>query len=535
MTPRYGKDALIAAAVLAGVIIVHLLLAPTAFRIDEPNILSIARQILDEPLDPYGFGINWNVVEQPAFEVLANPPLVPYWLAVWSRVFGWSEISLHLAMLPFMLAVITGVGRLAHSLGLPAGGSMLLAAGSPGLLVASHVVMPDIAALALLLWAAVGAILYSEAGHRRWFVTAVLCGFAAPLAKYNAIIVIPPLVLMVFLHGSRRVGIGMIATAPVLGLTCWSLVSWFLYGDIHFLSAARFQSGWKFPVNDVLSAFGLGLLPLAAALAPARLSLRREMPLLVVSSALFLAIAFMNGWQGWQHAAIFSFAATLSLRFLGNALTQVLGGDDRRSVVLVVWLVFGLALQFTALFTAVRYMLPLLPAAIMFAMRSWSPRYGPRFYILAGVSVLLSLGVAVSDAATANLYRRVVKEQVAPAASERPIYFAGHWGLQYYLEMIGAEAIDGRQPGSLPARSLVVIAEAPFPQVDPQVASTFWEGAGHRQIQIQPRSPLRSVSCDASVNIHAPGVGTCPKGRAPLVPFGFSQAAADTIHLFDLP
>src|ERR1700753_1823182 len=72
--------------------------APAAFRIDEPNILAIAQRISVAPLDPDGFRVNWNGQTEPAYGVLANPPLVPAWLALVARVCGWRELPLHLAM-----------------------------------------------------------------------------------------------------------------------------------------------------------------------------------------------------------------------------------------------------------------------------------------------------------------------------------------------------------------------------------------------------------------------------------------------------
>jgi hypothetical protein len=84
----------------------------SAFRIDEPNMLAVARQIAAEPLDPYGFEINWLGRSEPAFNVLSNPPLLPYWLAAWASIFGWTESAIRMAMLPFGILLLFAGMRL---------------------------------------------------------------------------------------------------------------------------------------------------------------------------------------------------------------------------------------------------------------------------------------------------------------------------------------------------------------------------------------------------------------------------------------
>ena len=65
------------ALVLAAFVVAQLFFLPTAFRVDDTNILAIARQIAKAPLDPYGFTFNWTGTPRAAFDILANPPLVP--------------------------------------------------------------------------------------------------------------------------------------------------------------------------------------------------------------------------------------------------------------------------------------------------------------------------------------------------------------------------------------------------------------------------------------------------------------------------
>src|SRR5437868_9154679 len=86
-------------AVLAVFVLLQIAFLGGAFRIDDTNILAIAKQIARAPLDPYGFTFNWTGTSRPAFDILANPPLAPAAIAIWAAIFGWTEISLHVLTL----------------------------------------------------------------------------------------------------------------------------------------------------------------------------------------------------------------------------------------------------------------------------------------------------------------------------------------------------------------------------------------------------------------------------------------------------
>jgi len=60
-----------------------------AFHIDDPLFLYTAQHILDDPLDFYGFPVNWYATAMPMHEVNQNPPLLAYYLAPFGALFGW--------------------------------------------------------------------------------------------------------------------------------------------------------------------------------------------------------------------------------------------------------------------------------------------------------------------------------------------------------------------------------------------------------------------------------------------------------------
>ena len=75
------------------------------------TFLKAARQIRSNPLDFYGFRVNWYGTEQPMWEVTKNPPLGSFFIALAAEVAGWSELALHLAFL--LPAVAAALGTLA--------------------------------------------------------------------------------------------------------------------------------------------------------------------------------------------------------------------------------------------------------------------------------------------------------------------------------------------------------------------------------------------------------------------------------------
>jgi ribose/xylose/arabinose/galactoside ABC-type transport system permease subunit len=58
-----------------------------------------AKQIQIDPIDFYGFTVNWYGTEMPMVQVTENPPGACYYIAMVGRLFGWSEIVLHTAFL----------------------------------------------------------------------------------------------------------------------------------------------------------------------------------------------------------------------------------------------------------------------------------------------------------------------------------------------------------------------------------------------------------------------------------------------------
>ena len=169
---------------------------PTAFRIDEPYYLAIAQQITRHPTDPYGFRINWLGAPKLVSETFANPPLVPAWIAAWEGFFPPNEYSIHVAMLCFGLLSIHGLVLLAKRYQVDPSLAALLLCFSPAFFLGSQVVMLDVPMLSLLLLGVTYALAYQETGRKSAWAVAFAASFLCPLTKYNGLLIVPLLVLL---------------------------------------------------------------------------------------------------------------------------------------------------------------------------------------------------------------------------------------------------------------------------------------------------------------------------------------------------
>src|SRR5438132_11298420 len=88
-----------------------------AWHIDDTLFLLSARQILHQPLDFYGFEVNWSGHDAPMIDEMKNPPLTSYYQTAVAAIAGFKEPLMHLAFIPFAVAAVAGTFLLARKLG----------------------------------------------------------------------------------------------------------------------------------------------------------------------------------------------------------------------------------------------------------------------------------------------------------------------------------------------------------------------------------------------------------------------------------
>ena len=332
---------------------------------------------LSPPLNPYGFQINWDGTPEWAFKTLANPPLVPAYFAAWHCLFPWNEISFHVAVLPFSLIALYAFGLIATHFNVDSTTAQVLLCCSPAFFLGSQVLMQDVPMLSLFLLAVGCAIRYDTQEALLPFSFPFLRRSAVRWAKYNGLVLVPVLLVLV-LAGNRKRGLVSLVCAPLFSLALWCCFTWFKYEQNHFLAMAAFEKNpgirtplWQLIVGT-LGATGLGVLPATLLDFMARIPKWRKA--LWTSAALIVTpICAYGTWVGYGKLSSFLLAisAWLALQLVGLAFFadgSSIGRNIFPGLVLVAWILCGLAFQSALLFSSVRYVLFLAP--------SYSPRVG---------------------------------------------------------------------------------------------------------------------------------------------------------------
>jgi hypothetical protein len=129
------------AILLAGLALMFAPFMGRAFHMDDPLFLWAAKQIQINPANPYDFIVNWYGVEQPMSQVMENPPLASYYLALVGRTVGLTEVAVHAAFLVPVLAAAYGMFLLARRFCRDAVTAVAVSVFTPAFFVSSLTVM----------------------------------------------------------------------------------------------------------------------------------------------------------------------------------------------------------------------------------------------------------------------------------------------------------------------------------------------------------------------------------------------------------
>jgi hypothetical protein len=175
--------------------------------------------------------------------------------------------------------------------------------------------------------------------------------------------------------------------------------------------------------------------------------------LLFVALVLLSAVARNDytptGWLFLLQQQLFNLAG---LCVIMATVDNFLREKDAGAVLLLCWVsgVFVFSAMLNP-FVATRYFLPLVPAAaIIFAKRIKAQDAGGTrvaFAVCLSIMLTISTWVMAADFHYANAVRQAAGDALKVWEREGgKLYFQGHWGLQYYLEAGGGEAIAENRP-----------------------------------------------------------------------------------------
>jgi hypothetical protein len=467
------------AVVLVAFGVAYLPFVAKPFHMDDPMYLWAARQIAEHPLDFYGFQVNWHGVTTPMWQVMKNPPLASYYLALAGSLLGWSEVVMHAAMLLPAAATVAGTWFLARRMTRRAGLAALAAAFSPVFLVSSTTVMSDVVLLCAWVWALVAWRAGLEGGRPALLAAGAALAVAAALAKYFGIALLPLLAAWAIL-GRRPVRAWapwlLVPLAVLAGYQAWTLA---LYGRGLLADAATYANvvrerrSWA-PLPKLLTGLlfaGGACLPMAAvAWSASRRAAAAGLAAGATSLAL-LAVAWR--WGGFEALGAGGFrwgtavqAAALLAAGTGAVILAVREGllsGDADGTMLFLWVAGTLAFAAVINWSVnARAVLPLVPPMAILATRALDARersgatvpWARAAWAIAPVGALALL-VALADLRLAEIGRDAAAAAARRRGANGPVWFEGHWGFQHYAERLGLRALDFRRSVLLPGDVVV--------------------------------------------------------------------------------
>jgi hypothetical protein len=458
------------------------------FTIDDPVVLAVSAQVLQDPLRPFSGRINWAGDPVPLFRQTTNPPLLSYYLAPFIAAFGYSEVALHASMLLFLVMLALASAELSRRFADGSWWPVLFVLTSPAVVVSGNV-MRDVPVTALAA-AAVAVFVRGTDEDRPWLLVAgsLLAG-CAMLTKYSAAIVFPLLALYPLLHGRVRPLWALLPGTGLVGLWCaqnlWS------HGVTHLqylMAASRTQFVWQDHFCGGMAVVGACcFLAPAVALGTAASRSWWRVPVYAAAVPLVargLSSHFQEPSPDWQYllwsesggVLLWTLAAAfvlLGVRYLwlvarpaGDPASEV-AKQWRDELFLVAWLFVVVYFSVVyVMFQAVRHLLPAMVPLCLLGCRLLQRVDRPVRLVSSGAltlclaaQVIVSSWVASADYEYADTYRQFARTmpQALPATNGK-VWFAGNWGWQHYAQRAGWRlmATNGPQPD---AGDLVIIPD----------------------------------------------------------------------------
>ena len=518
-----------------------------AFNVDDPLFIWAAKHIQSHPADCFGFEVNWYGWAMLMADVTKNPPGACYYLALVGRLFGWSEISLHLAFLLPAAAAAYGTYVLAVRWTAQPLLATLLGLLTPVFIVSSTSVMSDTMMLAFWVWALVFWIQGLKEKRPLLLIGGALLIAACALTKYFGMTLIPLLfVYSIIEKRSLKSWIGYLLI-PLALLAAYQYATEALYGRGLLTDAASYAS--QVNLREGRAPFSQGLIGLAFIggcvvtglfYLPLLGSLRWLVGLAVsaVSLLIFLLVSGTFGKVELRDADGTRWAFVLQvvvltvggLNLMALVIADLWKHRSNDSLLLFLW-ILGTALFASQINWTInaRSILPMVPAAGIVLARRFDQRFAtatlasrPRRFWPLIPAVVIALLVGWSDFRWSNASR-----DAAVALGERlgrapgTLWFQGHWGFQYYMEAAGFQAVDFKDPKMVRGDRMVVPLSNT--NVEPLAATKFRVTGFHE-------APVFRWMSTSNSRV---GAGFYAHTRGP-IPYAFGEVPAERYGMFDI-
>jgi hypothetical protein len=444
-----------------------------AFHVDDPLFVWSGQQIVTHPLDPYGFQVVWDNFSEPMSEITKNPPLACYYAAAIGWIAGWSERALHLGFLLPAIALVLGTYRLSirfTRLPLIATAAALL---TPGVLVSASSVMCDVMMLAFWIWAAILWIEGLDNGKQSYLIASSLLLTLGALTKYFGVCLLP-LLLVYSITRKRRLGWwALYFLVPIVLLAAYQRWTTVLYGHAMFSDAFTFAHSEQavngkpsFLASAFVGASFVGGCTLSALFfAPFLWGWKKLVVALSVSA--LCTLMFARGWVGLGHYDVLvrecfrsgwiapgiqlTIAISAGIAVFSLGVTELREWRNSELLFLRLWLLGTFIFAgFVNWSVNGRSVIPLIPAAVILLARRLEQRHYDTTWghqrkvaLALALSGVISLWVTKADSDWANSARQaseIIQKQVGKGTNA--VWFTGHWGFQYYIQLWGARPMD---------------------------------------------------------------------------------------------
>lgn len=518
-------------------------------HIDDTLFLHAARNVLNNPLDPFASSINWFGDSEKFFDVFPNPPLISYYLAGIIYICGESELAMHLACLPFALMAALGMFFLSRRFGAPPFASALFLLFSPAFFTMSHTLMPDAAMCAFVICAVLLFIRGYDGDQLPWAIAGAILAGIAPLFRYNGLIASVIIALYIVLNFRKdKIKYAAVLLIPALFFAGWNLFTLQKYGAIHFLNHFHLQSDGTSSMANIMIRTLSNLIQISAGfvLLFALLLWKQKSVSAAVLSFIFAAGLALAA-QGLAHYApvnlLLVFVIVLGASsFIIIAIKELIArskqGLPRDFIFLLLWFLGILWMHKSGSHSAAKYMLVALPPVIIIALVSADKLFDKK-QIAAAVAFTALMGVitATADYRLAGVYQEMANDAVRQTAKyDCPKYFTGHWGFQYYMEK--ASALAYPQMTKIVAPAVLSSVSVSYPQ---QI---------HPEMQAEMKMIFQKIYCDSfpfrtlskmpgyQANFYTHFYGIPQMGPPHVIygmlPFSFSRAPLEVLKVYEL-
>lgn len=438
-----------------------------AFNFDDPLFLWAAKNIQTNTFNPYGFKVNWYGYEMAMYEVTKNPPLTSYYIALIAYFFGWDEIVLHLAFLIPAIGVILGTYLLSRQFCRRSMIASLTTLFTPVFLVSGTTVMCDSMMLALWIFSVYYWVQGLEKNTPAMFLISAFLIAVTALTKYYGLALIP---LLILYSAAKRRGLGMWVLYMLIPISILAMYQWAtheLYGRGLLMDAFSFATGVPTPERRFIFRGLIGLTFTGGCIIVILFFTRLLWPWRAISAGVILAViialltvivktvgsySLVSGsGPVWATIAQLSLFAIGGVSLLALSASDLWRNKDADSVLLFLWIIGTFVFAGFVNWTINgRSILPMIPAASILIARRIEQRNAfdkqnsfKRVLVPLAAAAAVSLAVACSDYRLANSVRTAAAEIHDKYVNKgRDVWFQGHWGFQYYMESLGAKAID---------------------------------------------------------------------------------------------